>query len=297
MREPTRHLWAEVDGHRLFYREAGPPDAPAVVLLHGFPASSFMFRDLIPALADAYHVVAPDYLGAGFSDAPPDFRYTLDGLADLVAHLLARLGVARFAVYVHDRGASVGWRVLLRDPGAVTAVVTQSGNGYEAGFVPEFWTPVWDYAYDPGPTTEAALRPLLEEPGIRWQYTHGVADASVVSPDAWHRDADLLARPGRDRIQLALLRDHLTDLALYPRLHERLRRSGVPLLAVWGAHDRILDAAGAEAFRADVPDAEVRLVPGGHFLLESHLDVVGAHVRGFLDTHLGGKETVWTSPS
>jgi len=287
--EPTHHRWADVAGHRLFYREAGPPTAPAVVLLHGFPAGSFLFRALIPALADAYHVVAPDHLGAGFSDAPDAgaFRYTFDALAELVARLLAGLGLPRFAVVVHDHGASIAWRLLLRDPGTVAAVVTQNGNGYEAGFVPDFWAPVWDHAYDPNPVTEAALRPLLEAPGLRWRYTHGVADPSVVSPDTWDRDAAMLARPGRDRIQLALLRDHLADLALYPRLHAHLRRHRPPLLAVWGACGRILAPAGAEAFRDDVPDAQVALLPGGHVLLESHPDAVAALVHAFLDTHLG----------
>ncbi|MFD8382976.1 alpha/beta fold hydrolase [Streptomyces sp. NPDC059679] len=280
----VHHRYATVRGQRLFYREAGPADAPSLVLLHGYPTSSFMFRHLIPALADRYRVIAPDHLGFGLSDAPgvDAFDYTFDALTELTAGLLAQLGVDRYALYVQDYGAPIGWRLALDNPDAVTAIVTQNGNGYEAGFVEEFWTPVWAYAKDPNPQTEAALRPALGLDAIKWQYLHGVPDPSLVSPDAWHHDAALVQRPGNDLVQLKLFRDYITNLDVYPRLHAYLRAGRVPLLAVWGRNDEIFGPAGATAFRDDVPDAEVHLVDGGHFLLESHLETVADHVRAFL---------------
>ncbi|MDH2427323.1 alpha/beta hydrolase [Sphaerisporangium sp. TRM90804] len=280
----VHHRYADVRGHRLFYREAGDPGAPAVVLLHGFPTSSFMFRHLIPALADRYHVIAPDHLGFGLSDAPPvgEFDYGFDALADLTAALLARLGVGEYAVYVQDYGAPVGWRLALNDPDAITAIVTQNGNGYEAGFVEDFWEPVWAYGKDQNPRTEAAVRAALGVEAIRWQYLHGVPDPSLVSPDTWHHDHALVSRPGNDLVQLKLFADYPSNLPLYPRLHEYLRARRVPLLAVWGRNDEIFGPAGARAFAVDQPDAEIRLVDGGHFLLESALDEVVGHTRAFL---------------
>jgi pimeloyl-ACP methyl ester carboxylesterase len=278
------HRYATVDGHRLFYREAGDPAAPGLVLLHGFPASSFMFRELIPALADRYHVIAPDHLGFGFSDAPPatEFAYSFDALAGLTAGLLTHLGVERYAIYVQDYGAPIGWRLALRPSAPVTAIITQNGNGYEAGLVEDFWKPVrayWDHA-DAG--TEAAVRTALDLEAIRWQYTHGVPDPSVVSPDTWTHDHALVSRPGNDAIQLRLFADYATNLPLYPRLHEYLRANRPPLLAVWGRNDEIFGPAGALAFRDDVPDAEIHLLDGGHFLLESELPAVTALIRDFL---------------
>ena len=282
----VHHRTVEVDRHRLFYREAGPDDAPVVVLLHGYPTSSFMFRELIPQLADRYHVIAPDMLGFGLSDAPPveEFTYTFDALADLTGRLLDTLEIHRYAIYVQDYGAPIGWRLLLNRPGAVTAVVSQNGNGHEAGFVEDFWAPIWKHARERTPATEEQLRPALGIDAIRWQYTHGVSDPTVVSPDTWHHDAALLARPGNDRIQLTLFADYVTNVALYPALHERLRTEGIPVLAVWGRHDEIFGPAGARAF-ADIPDADVRLVDGGHFLLESALSEVVGPMREFLDRH------------
>ncbi|GIF48711.1 pimeloyl-ACP methyl ester carboxylesterase [Asanoa ferruginea] len=278
------HRYANVDGRTLFYRESGPVNAPAVVLLHGFPTSSFMFRDLIPLLAEHYHVIAPDHLGFGFSDAPPveEVDYTFDRLADLTAGLLDTLGVDRYAMYVQDYGAPIGWRLALARPAAVTAIITQNGNGYEAGFVDEFWAPVRAYWHDPSPTTEAGVRQALTLDAIRWQYLHGVADESVVSPDTWEHDLALVSRPGNDRIQLELFADYANNLPLYPKLHDYLRESQVPVLAVWGRNDGIFAPAGAQAFADDVKDAEVHLVDGGHFLLESHLETVAAHITRFL---------------
>jgi len=282
------YRYADIDGQQLFYREAGPSGAPAVVLLHGFPASSFMFRDLIPLLADRYRVIAPDHLGFGLSSAPPagEFGYTFDALAWLTGDLLGQLGITRYAMYVQDYGAPVGWRLALADPDAVTAIISQNGNGYEAGFAEGFWKPVREYWQDPSPRAEAAVRQALTLEAIRWQYLHGVPDQSLVSPDTWYHDFALVSRPGNDLVQLALFADYASNLPLYPKLHAYLRASRVPLLAVWGANDEIFGPDGARAFAADAPGAEIHLLDGGHFLLESHLDAVTGHLRRFLDRAL-----------
>lgn len=277
--------FAEIDGRRLFYREAGPVGAPAVLLLHGFPTSSYMFRDLIPLLAQRYHVIAPDHLGFGHSDAPPveEFDYTFDALADLTAGLLRRLGVDRYAMYVHDYGAPIGWRLATARPLAVQAIVTQNGNGYEEGFVDEFWAGVRAYWDDPSPETEAGVRQALSLDLIRWQYVHGVPDESVVNPDTWHHDHALVSRPGNDLVQLKLFADYANNVPLYPKLHAYLRESGVPVLAVWGRNDGIFGPAGAEAFARDTRNAEIHLIEGGHFLLESQLETVAGLVDRFLE--------------
>jgi len=280
----VHHRYATVRGRQLFYREAGPADGPAVVLLHGFPASSFMFRELIPQLADRYHVIAPDHLGFGLSDAPPagEFAYTFDALAELTGALLGQLGVTRYALYVQDYGAPVGWRLALADPAEVTAIVTQNGNGYEAGFVDAFWEPVRDFWHDRNERTEAGVRQALTLDAIRWQYLNGVPDPTVVSPDTWRHDFAQVSRPGNDEVQLALFADYATNLPLYPKLHAYLRDSRVPVLAVWGRNDEIFGPDGARAFADDAPDAEIHLLDGGHFLLESHLDTAAGYIRGFL---------------
>lgn len=280
----VHHRYATVGGRRVFYREAGAADAPVVVLLHGFPTSSFMFRNLIPALADRYRVIAPDYLGFGYSDMPSvdEFDYTFDALAEHVAGLLEQLGVARYAIYVQDYGAPVGWRLALRDPDAITAIITQNGNGYDAGFVADGWAPAWDYQREQTPETEAALRQILTFETTRHQYVAGVPDESVVSPDTWHHDFALLSRPGNDKIQLKLFLDYATNPKLYPALHDYLRASGVPLLAVWGDKDPFFGPDGARAFAEDAVDAEIHLRDGGHFLLESDFAAVTALIRDFL---------------
>ena len=281
----VHHRYATVEAQRLFYREAGPENAPVIVLLHGFPASSFMFRDLIPALAERYHVIAPDLLGFGFSDAPPasEFSYTFDAVTGLTAGLLAQLGVTRYAMYVQDYGAPVGWRLALADPKAVTAIITQNGNGYEAGFVETFWKPIRAFHEEQTPETEAGVRSALTLEATRWQYLAGVPDETLVSPDTWHHDFALLSRPGNDEIQVALFRDYATNPPLYPALHEYLRNNQPPVLAVWGKGDKIFGPDGARAFAADVPDAEIHLLDGGHFLLESAGDEVAALILDFMD--------------
>jgi pimeloyl-ACP methyl ester carboxylesterase len=243
-----------------------------------------MFRGLIPALSDRYRVLAPDHLGFGLSDAPTvdEFDYSFDRLADLTAKLLSKLGVEKFAVYVQDLGAPVAWRLALTIPESIRAIITQNGNGYEVGFVDAFWAPVREYWLDQNAETEAALRQALSLDAIRWHYLHGVPDPTLVSPDTWIHDYALVSRPGNDLIQLRLFADYASNLALYPRLHEFLRETSVPLLAVWGRNSEIFAAAGALAYVSDAPHAQVHLLNGGHFLLESHLHEVVAHVRKFL---------------
>ncbi|NVN50631.1 alpha/beta hydrolase [Mycolicibacterium hippocampi] len=286
--ETVHHRYATIDGRQVFYREAGDPDAPVIVLLHGFPTSSFMFRNLIPALADRYRVIAPDFLGFGYTDAPSvdDFDYTFDALAESVAGLLSELGVARYAIYVQDYGAPVGWRLALRDPAAITAIITQNGNGYDAGFVTDGWVPVWNYQREQTPETAAALREFLSYEATRTQYVAGVPDESVVSPDTWHHDFALLSRPGNDLIQLKLFLDYATNPKLYPALHDYLRASAVPVLAVWGDKDPFFGPDGARGFADDAVDAEIHLLDGGHFLLESAFDEVTALIRDFLSRRL-----------
>ncbi len=284
----VHHRYATVDGHRLFYREAGRPGAPALLLLHGFPTSSYMFRDLLPALADRYHLLAPDHLGFGLSDAPAvdEFDYTFDGLAALTAGLVGGLGIERYAIYVQDYGAPIGWRLALNDPSSITAIVSQNGNGYDAGFVESFWKTVWAFQRERTAETETAVRQFLTLEATRWQYLTGVPDETVVNPESWYHDYALISRPGNDEVQLKLFLDYATNSALYPRLHDYFRNTRVPLLAVWGCGDEIFGPAGAQAFADDLPDADIHLLDGGHFLLESALDEVTALIRAFLDRAL-----------
>ncbi|MFE4821994.1 alpha/beta fold hydrolase [Streptomyces sp. NPDC056704] len=284
MAPAVHHRTATVNGLEVFYREAGDPQAPAVVLLHGFPTSSHMFRHLIPALADRYHVIAPDHIGFGQSAMPvlEDFPYTFDALTEVTSGLLQHLGVDRFAMYVQDYGAPIGWRLALQAPDRITAIISQNGNAYEEGFVKPFWDGVFAYAQAPGPDTEAPLRGALTPEVTRWQYVNGVADPSLVSPDNWVHDQALLDRPGNDEIQLKLFRDYPTNVDLYPQVHQYFRDTQVPLLAVWGANDEIFGPAGAEAFSTDLPGAEVHLLESGHFALESHLEPITQHIRDFL---------------
>lgn len=281
----VHHRYATVDGRRLFYRESGHADAPVIVLLHGFPTSSYMFRELIGRLAGHYHVIAPDHLGFGYSDMPSvtEFDYTFDALADLTQGLLDQLGLSRYAIYVQDYGAPIGWRLALSRPGAISAIITQNGNGYDEGFIEGFWKTVWDYQREQTAETEAAIRTALDVESIQWQYLMGAPDESLVSPDTWTLDSALLARPGNDQIQLALFRDYATNPPMYPALHDYLRTSGVPVLAVWGAHDPIFGPEGARAFQRDARDAEIHLLDGGHFLLETAADQVAGLISTFLN--------------
>ncbi|KAA9395462.1 alpha/beta hydrolase [Kocuria coralli] len=277
----VHHRTVAVDGWEVFYREAGPKDGPVMLLLHGYPTSSHMFRHLIPALADRYRVIAPDHIGFGRSSAPSvdEFEYTFDALARVTRGFLEAVGVEKYTVYTQDYGAPIAWRLALGTPDAVEGVISQNGNAYEEGFVPEFWEPIWAYGENNSPENEAALRPALEREAVQWQYLHGVPEPSRVDPDAWEHDLALLARPGNDRVQLALFADYRTNRELYPQVHEWLRSSQVPVLAIWGRNDEIFGPAGAEAFRRDSPDARIELIDGGHFLLESNLDDVVSAIR------------------
>jgi pimeloyl-ACP methyl ester carboxylesterase len=284
----THHRYAEVLGRQLFYREAGPSDAPVVVLLHGTPASSHMYRHLIPALADRYRVIAPDYPGFGHSERPAvtDFDYTFDTLADHVDALLDQLSVSRYALYVQDYGAPVGWRLALRHPERISAIVTQNGNAYVEGFVGDAMEPLFAYGRDRSEANATPLRELISVEGLKWQYTHGVSDPTVVDPDAWvNAHAAVAADEEAVAVQLELFADYATNVELYPRVHEYFRTSQVPLLAVWGLNDEIFGPDGALAFTRDLPLAEVNLLDGGHFLLESRLDAAVALIRPFLAEH------------
>ncbi|MGW2413041.1 alpha/beta fold hydrolase [Streptomyces tubercidicus] len=284
MAPAVHHRTVIVNGLEVFYREAGASSSPTLVLLHGFPTSSHMFRHLIPALADRYHVIAPDHIGFGQSamPSPEDFPYTFEALTEVTAGLLQHLGIDRYALYVQDYGAPIGWRLALQDPDRITAIITQNGNAYEEGFVKPFWDGVFAYAAAPGPETEAPMRGALTAEITRWQYVNGVADPSLVSPDNWVHDQALLDRPGNDEIQLRLFRDYPTNVDLYPQVHQYFRDSQVPLLAVWGAGDEIFGPDGATAFSQDLPNAEIHLLESGHFALESHLDTITEHIRTFL---------------
>jgi pimeloyl-ACP methyl ester carboxylesterase len=287
-----RYQYAIVDDNRVFYREAGPKDAPAILLLHGFPTSSHMFRDLMPALADRYHVVAPDLPGFGFSDAPDSkqFRYTFDHLADLIGRFVAAIGLGRYAIYVFDYGAPVGFRLALRDPERITAIITQNGNAYEEG-LGEGWNPIQKYWKQPTGQNRAALRAFLTPEATKWQYLHGVHDETLVAPEAYVLDSALLARSGNDEIQLDLFLDYATNVALYPKFQEYFRTVKPPLLAVWGKNDPFFLPQGAEAFKRDNPAAEVHVYDTGHFALETHYREIGATIVDFLDRNLKSNAT------
>ncbi|MGW7274018.1 alpha/beta fold hydrolase [Streptomyces sp. NPDC054864] len=280
----THHRSTTVRGHEIFYRDAGPADAPVLLLLHGFPTSSHMFRDLIPLLAGRYRVIAPDHIGFGRSAAPSsqDFTYTFAELASITAEFTEQLGLTRFALYVQDYGAPIGLRLALAHPERVTAIVTQNGNAYEEGLGTEAWAPVFAYIGDPNEKTAGPVREIRSPEGIKWQYTHGVTDQSLLNPDAWHHDAALMARDGQDGIQLSLIGDYGSNVGLYPDFQEYFRTSQVPLLAAWGAHDEIFVPQGALAFLRDLPEAEVHLLPTGHFALETH----AAQISGLIDDFL-----------
>ena len=278
----TRHRFLEVDGLKIFYREAGSDTSPALLLLHGFPTSSHMFRNLIPALADDYHVVAPDLPGFGFSEAPDraQFRYTFDHLADVIDRFTAVARLARYAIYVFDYGAPVGFRLAMGHPERITAIISQNGNAYEEG-LSEGWNPIQRYWKEPTPENRAALRSFLTPEATKWQYVHGVQEESLVAPESYTLDSALLARPGNDEIQLDLFLDYASNVALYPKFQEYFRTRRPPLLAVWGKNDPFFLPAGAEAFKRDIPGAVVRFFETGHFALETHAGEIAASIRDF----------------
>ncbi len=279
----TTYRYTDVDGTKVFYREAGSKELPTVLLLHGFPTSSHMFRNLIPLLAEQFHVVAPDLPGFGFSDSPDRavFRYTFENLAKTIDRFTQVLGLNRYAIYVFDYGAPVGFRLAVAHPERITAIVSQNGNAYEEG-LSEGWNPIQKYWKAPTAENRSALREFLKPEATKWQYVHGAPDTSLIAPEAYELDSALLARPGIDEIQLDLFLDYASNVALYPKFQEYLRTQRPPLLAVWGQNDPFFLPAGAKAFKRDVPTADVRLFDTGHFALETHAPEIGVAIREFL---------------
>ena len=279
----TTYQHAIVDGSKIFYREAGPKTAPTLLLLHGFPTSSHMFRNLIPTLADRYYVIAPDLPGFGFSDAPDRkrFRYTFEQLAKVIDKFTQTIGLERYGIYVFDYGAPVGFRLALAHPERVTAIISQNGNAYEEG-LSQGWNPIQKYWKEPTPENRAALRDFLTPEATKSQYLYGVQDETLVAPEAYQLDSTLLARPGIDEIQLDLFLDYASNVALYPKFQEYFRTKRPPLLAVWGKHDPFFLPPGAEAFKRDNPNAEVHFYDTGHFALETHYREIADAIREFL---------------
>jgi pimeloyl-ACP methyl ester carboxylesterase len=277
----------DVDGFKIFYRAAGPQDAPVLLLLHGFPTSSHMFRDLIPLLADKYRVIAADLPGFGQSDMPShkEFRYSFDALADRIARFTEVIGVMRFALYVFDYGAPTGFRLAMRHPERITVIISQNGNAYEEG-LSDGWNPIRAYWNDPSAANRAALRAFLTPDTTIWQYTEGVTDKTAASPDGYSLDNHYLARPGADDVQLDLFGDYKSNVALYPKFQDYFRTHKPPLLAAWGKNDPFFLPLGAEAFKRDIPNAEIKFFDSGHFALETHSAEIGAAISGFLAKNL-----------
>jgi len=274
---------ANVDGMKVFYREAGPVDAPTLLLLHGFPSAGHMFRELIPALSDRFRLVAPDLPGFGQSDMPSrdGFSYTFAKLAEVIERFTEVIGLARFSIYAFDYGAPTGFRLAVRHPERISAIISQNGNAYEEG-LSDGWSPMRAYWTEASEANRKALRAFLSPETTVWQYTHGVSDTTLVSPDGFSLDNFYLARPGADEIQLDLFGDYKSNVAMYPEFQAYFRKHKPPLLAVWGKHDPFFLPAGAEAFKRDIPDAQVRFVDTGHFALETHCDEIAAAIREFL---------------
>lgn len=277
------HRTVTVDGVEIAYREAGNPEKPAILLLHGFPTSSQMFRNLIPVLAKDYYVLAPDYPGYGASEMPSrsEFEYSFSNFADMVEGFVNAKGVSSYALYLMDYGAPVGYRLFAKNPEQVTAFIIQNGNAYEEGLL-EFWDPIKAYWNEPSDQNRDALRQLLTIDATKWQYTHGVTNVEAISPDTWHTDQYLLDRPGNDEIQLDMFLSYASNVELYPTWQALFREYQPPALVVWGKNDHIFPADGAHPYKRDLKNVEFHLLDTGHFALEDHGDVIGAEIMEFL---------------
>jgi pimeloyl-ACP methyl ester carboxylesterase len=281
---PTvRYRTVEVEALKVFYREAGEPNAPKLLLLHGFPSAGHMFRDLIPLLADRFHMIAPDLPGFGQSDMPArsQFKYTFDNIARVIDRFTELVGFDRFALYVFDYGAPTGFRLAAWHPERITAIISQNGNAYEEG-LSDGWNPIRAYWEDPSTANRNALRAFLSPETTRWQYTHGVSDITSVSPDGMSLDNFYLARAGADEVQLDLFGDYKSNVSLYPAFQDYFRTHKPPFLAVWGKHDPFFLPAGASAFKRDIPRADIRFFDTGHFALETHAEPIALAMREFL---------------
>jgi pimeloyl-ACP methyl ester carboxylesterase len=277
----------EADGVQVFYRSAGNAEKPLLLLMHGFPASSFMFRNLIPRLADQYHVIAPDLPGFGFTEVPEKRKYTysFETLTTTIEAFINVLGLKKYSIYVFDYGAPTGLRLALRHPERVTSIISQNGNAYEEG-LGDAWGPIRTYWSQPTPANREVIRKnILNFEGTRWQYTHGVANPEVVEPESYTLDAALLERPGNKDIQLDLFLDYESNVKLYPKFQEYFRRSKPSLLAIWGKNDPFFIPAGAEAFRKDLPNAQVRFLDTGHFAIETHVVEIAVAIKEFLNSN------------
>ncbi len=279
----TRHHRVEADGVSVFYREAGPSGAPVMLLLHGFPASSFQFRELIPRLADKCHVIAPDLPGFGFTEVPAgrNYKYTFDALGKTIEAFTDALKLTKYALYVFDYGAPTGFRLAMAHPERVTAIVSQNGNAYEEG-LGDAWAPIRRYWEYPISENREAIRKALNADGIRREYAVGISNPGVIAPEGYTLDAALMARPGNQDIQLDLFLDYANNVKLYPKFQEYFRGSKPPLLAIWGQRDLYFIPPGAEAFKRDIPNAAVQFLDTGHFALETHVEEIAAAMREFL---------------
>lgn len=282
------HNTIKVDNLDIFYREAGDPARPTILLLHGFPTSSHMFRDLMADLQDRYHLVAPDYPGFGNSSFPPadQFEYSFESLYRVVLKFVEAVGLGRFSIYIQDYGAPLGLKLASRHPDRIEAIISQSGNAYMEGFTP-FWEPLFAYATHPGPETEPGVRAYLTPEANRWQWTHGTRHPERIAPDAWTLATANMDRPGNREVQLQLFHDYRLNLDGYPVFQEYFRTHCPPTLLVWGKHDEIFGPAGAEAFKKDLPDAELHLLDTGHFALEEDHARIAGLIDAFLTKHVG----------
>lgn len=285
----VKYKTEKIDGLDIFYREAGPKDAPTVLLLHGFPTSSHMFRNLIPKLADKYHVIAPDYPGYGYSSMPSvtEFEYTFDNMTEIVDKLIQKVGVTKYSIYLMDYGAPVGFRLATKHPERVESLIIQNGNAYDEG-LRDFWIPLKAYWKDKSPENEKTLRGLLTLDATKWQYNHGVRNIQTISPDNWGHVQPLLDRAGNQEIQLAMFYDYGTNPALYPKWQAYLREHQPPTLIIWGQNDQIFPAEGAHPYKSDLKTLEFHLLDTGHFALEEEGETIAKHMLNFLEKNTSG---------